>query len=250
MDNMLTMAKQIIDKGNLLNDPELVSMGMDMLTKYSIELYLPAHHIKEDGYDDNGNVLIRGEQSNAVIVDDVFEPLPTIPEKYVCSNCSYTFAVDKEGRKKCPECKKHSLVIISTHTSLGLDTFQPKRNETAGQIVPRGRATADDFLVQIREKKKSRIRYNEKGEEDGTYAETQQIEGVSNVWKDDGEEGQDKANELLKQVMRISPRTRKGIKLMNVVCESCKEKHSIHPIHAGGRGRYLCDRCIKRRSKI
>jgi predicted Zn-ribbon and HTH transcriptional regulator len=216
MDNMLTMAKQIIDKGNLLNDPELVSMGMVMLEKYK-------ENVSAD------------EQT-----DNTFESLSMIPEKYVCSNCSYTFAVDKMGRKKCPECKKHALQIISMATTTP-HTSVPKRV---------GRATADDFLVQIREKKKSRIRYNEKGEEDGTYAETQQIEGVSNVWKDDGEEGQDKANELLKQVMRISPRTRKGIKLMNVVCESCKEKHSIHPIHAGGRGRYLCDRCIKRRSKI
>jgi predicted Zn-ribbon and HTH transcriptional regulator len=220
MDNMLTMAKQIIDKGNLLNDPELVSMGMTMLDKYQITT-------------DNGIEVYQTKENTT-------EPLPIIPEKYVCSNCSYTFAVDKVGRKKCPECKKHALQIISMATTTP-HTSVLKRV---------GRATADDFLVQIREKKKSRIRYNEKGEEDGTYAETQQVEGVSNVWKDDGEEGQDKANELLKQVMRISPRTRQGIKLMSVVCEECKKQSNVHPLHAGGRGRYLCDKCIKRRSKI
>ena len=216
MQNMLELGKSLIVKGNELNDPELVSMGMSMLEKY-----------KDDVPTD--------EQE-----ENVFDPLPIIPEKYVCTNCSYTFAVDKPGRKKCPECKKHTLQIISVATT-ELRISEPKRS---------GRATADDFLVQIRETKKSRIRYNEKGEEDGTYADTQQVEGISNVWKDDGEEGKDRANELLKEVMKISPRTRRPTKLMSVVCEECKKQSTVHPLHAGGRGRYLCDKCIKRRSKI
>ena len=233
--NMLDMAKDLINKGNELGDSELVAMGMQMLEKY------------RDGE-------VPGLQ-DIVITEDVFEQgLEEIPQKYVCTNCSYTFDVDKEGRKKCPKCKKHSLVIVPTHTSLGLDTFEPKRNEMTGQIKRkdniRGRGTAEDFSTQIRQTNKGRIRYNEEGQPDGMYSRTEQVESVTNVWDDDKTEGFDAANELLKKFTKVTPRTRKPPRMIKVVCNECKTQHDVHPIHAGGRGRYICDKCVKRRSRV
>ena len=210
------MAKDLIQKGYELNDPELVSMGMNMLEKY-------------------------GEPTNTVIVDDMPEPLPVIPERYICTNCDYTSEVDKVGRKKCPLCKKHTLQIMAV---------APVEAHIAEPITTSRRPAAGDFSTQVRQTGNSRVRYNDEGRPDGTYARVEQVAGMKNEWQDDGSEGHDSANELLKKFTKFTPRTRKPTRLAKVICNECKTEHEVHPIHAGGRGRYICDKCVKRRSRV
>ena len=68
------------------------------------------------------------------------------------------------------------------------------------------------------------------------------------MWNDDGEEGQDPSNEMLKKFTKVSPRTRAPVKMVEVECENCHRIEKLHPIHAGGRGRHICEKCIRRRS--
>ena len=180
--NMLEMAKDLIDKGNELNDPELVSMGMAMLEKYSDQ-------------------PLRGEQSNAVIVDEVQD---IIEPYYDCSSCGHTVPFDKPGRKKCPMCKKHTLILLEPLPKFITSAPSPKR------------VAANEFSTQIRQTNKGRIRYNEEGQPDGMYSRTEQVEGVTNVWDDDKTEGFDAANELLKKFTKVTPRTRKPPKMVKI----------------------------------
>lgn len=172
------------------------------------------------------------EQYNPISEIEVPQPEP----KYHCENCGYEMSIDKVGRKKCPQCKKNKLSLLE------IEVKQPE--------IPH-RATPDDFTTQIRTRdpQRDRTRYNEKGEPEGTYAKIEQIGRIVNVWKDDGIEGNDAENERLKANHKISPRNRPPATLVNVVCDSCKKSFNVHPIHVSSRERYLCDRCISRRSR-
>jgi DNA-directed RNA polymerase subunit RPC12/RpoP len=227
---MLKNAKDLIAKGKALGDPELIQMGMDLLEQYT----------PNDPYDPP-------------------EPIPELkPEQqepqYVCENCGHTMPVDKEGRKRCPECKKHKLVLerptppkIQKRPSPEalLATFE------AQQAAPKPQERdLEQFHMQVRDRGSSRIHYDDEGNPDGVIRRTEQIdtEGIHNIWQDDGEEEKDAANELLKKFTKISPRTRTPVNYVEVACESCNRVEKLHPIHAGGRGRHLCVKCIKRRS--
>lgn len=151
--------------------------------------------------------------------------------KYVCQNCGYETEYDKPNRKQCPKCKKHKLQLI-----------EPKLSNP-------NRIKADDFNTQVRDVEKSRIKYDENNNPIGIIAMSQQIGKIQNLWDDDKTEGFDKDNEVLKKYTKVSPRTRKPAKMKEVVCEKCQNKYTVHPLHAAGRSRFLCDRCIQRRSK-
>lgn len=200
MIDMVKNAKDLIAKGKALGDSELVQMGLELLEQYS-----PTPSSID------GNI-----------------PQPQTPQ-YVCENCGHTMPVDKEGRKRCPECKKHKLKL-----------YKPQ---------PQPKTQTESFITQIRDpsKTKSRVRYNENGEPDGVYTKTEPISNITNTWEDDGVEAKDEANELLKKFTKVSPRTRKPPKKIKVVCEACHKEEEVHPIHAGARGRYLCSRCIVKR---
>lgn len=78
--NILKTAKDLIKKGTILNDPELIKMGNDLL-----ENLVPT-----------------------------ITPQPTIYQ-YICSECGNSFPIDKE-RKRCPKCKKSSLKKIEINS--------------------------------------------------------------------------------------------------------------------------------------
>jgi Zn finger protein HypA/HybF involved in hydrogenase expression len=73
MSDLRDKAKQLIEKGKKLGDPELVQMGLDML-----DLDSPTEQVTADVHE--------------------------------CSNCGHSFPFDKP-RKKCPKCGKHKLSV-------------------------------------------------------------------------------------------------------------------------------------------
>lgn len=231
MLDMRQTAKDLIQKGEELGDDELISMGMTMLEKYKQAKF------QHSGQDEEFNMMKVLPQEEGVPDDDDDE----LPEEYYqCTNCDAIVPYDKPGRKKCPSCKKHTLLY-----------FKPEQ-----KIIPKPkinhRASADEFTTQIRGAKKSaRVRYNEAGEQEGVYTRTEQVDGVTNVWDDeDRTEGQDEQNELLKRFTKVSPRRRAPVKMMKVVCDECKTIHLEHPLHVGGRAKYVCNRCLKKKTRI
>ena len=97
MIDMLKNAKDLIAKGKALGDPELIQIGMDLLEQYSP---------KDDPSVPGGYTEVIPEIPDVTVeVEVAKEP------QYVCQNCGHTMPVDKEGRKRCPECKKHKLVL-------------------------------------------------------------------------------------------------------------------------------------------
>jgi Zn finger protein HypA/HybF involved in hydrogenase expression len=234
MIDMLKNAKDLIAKGKALGDPELVQMGMDLLEQYSPTV----EHIPE-------------------IPDVTVEIEVTEEPQYVCQNCGHTMPVDKEGRKRCPECKKHKLVLEQPALPEVQRKPSPEELLTAfeeqqvQQRAPSTRADLEQFNMQIRNRAHTRVHYDENGKPDGVIRRREQVDPsmMCNVWKDDGEEAQDPANELLKKFTKVSPRTRTPAKYIEVECENCHKTESVHPIHAGGRGRHLCTKCIQRRSQ-
>ena len=228
MSQMIDMAKDLIAKGNALGDAELIAMGMQMLEKYQ----------------------------ESPIPDFAVVSTPAESAKYVCGNCGHEMEYDKPGRKKCPECKKHRLKLHEPTPVLhkknldGMDALR-KLNESQDidTLDPR-RATAEDFTMQIRKPNQSRIRYDDNGQPVGMYTRAEQIEGVTNIWRDDGAEcNDDPENEELKKITKVSPRTRKPPRMMKVVCDVCHGESMVHPLHAGGRARYVCDRCVRRQRR-
>jgi len=227
MIDMLQNAKDLIAKGKALEDPELIQMGMDLLEQYS-------------------------PTDDPTVPDSYVEPKPPEPQ-YICQNCGHTMPVDKEGRKRCPECKKHKLVL--EHPTLPevqkaspeelLDAFENQK------AAPKPNGTdLEDFHMQVRAKKNSRIHYDDEGNPDGVIRRREEvdIEGIHNIWQDDGEAEQDAANELLKKFTKVSTRTRNPVNKIKVTCENCNKVEILHPIHASGRKRHLCIKCIRRRS--
>jgi hypothetical protein len=109
----------------------------------------------------------------------------------------------------------------------------------------------DDFHTQIRGANDNRIHYDEDGNPDGIIRRVEPVDPskITNTFVDDGEYSDDPTNEKLKKITRVSPRTRKPTNFVTVTCENCHKKQQIHPIHVSGRARYLCDQCIRRRSR-
>lgn len=228
--NMLDMAKDLINKGNELGDPELVAMGMQMLEKYRSDEVPGLQNLKCE---------VPGLQ-DIVPTEEMLSP------QYECTHCQHIMPYDKPGRKKCPACKKHTLIVMEPIVELAAPN-----KVLLSDVMPTKRMAASDFSTQIRQTKNSRIRYNDDGVPEGTYARTEQVEGMTtNIWSDDKTEGFDAANEMLKKFTKVTPRTRKPARMVKVICNECKTQHEVHPIHAGGRGRYICDKCVKRRSRV
>lgn len=221
MIDMLQNAKDLIAKGKILGDPELVQMGMDLLEQYS-----PTE-----------KTMARGLGSEASV--DEFAPIyePAGP-MYICNNCNYEMVFDKPGRKRCPECKKHKLILV-----------EPTLEIVDSPLVNPNRVTEDDFRTQVRGQKSDRVHYDDQGNPDGMIRRSEQVEGMTNIWEDDGVEEQDATNELLKKITKVTPRTRKPPKLVTLKCENCQTIEHVHPIHAVGKSRYLCSKCIRRRSQ-
>lgn len=210
MLDMIDMAKDLIAKGNSLGDSELVAMGMAMLETYKEPDETPDY---------------------AVTVTDQAEAF------YRCTNCGNEIEYDKPGRKKCSQCKKHKLVLIEA------TAIEVSNNKA--------RVATEEFFQQIRKPKSTRIRYDDEGKPTGVYTRTEQVEGITNVWNDDDKsEGQDEQNERLKKLTKVSPRTRPPIQFKQMTCEICKNTYSIHPIHVGGRAQFVCDRCVRKRSRL
>lgn len=174
MTDMIEKAKSIIKKGQLLKDPELIQMGMDLLQEYEVVDSEPNYH---------------------------------------CTNCGHSMPKDKE-RKRCPECKKHTLVI--NMPSVPVD----KKDESF--ISP-----INGNIVQAKK---------------GT--KRQPVQGFTNTWKDeDRAEGQDKANELLKQFTKHTERTRETFKYVNKTCAECGTTYKENPAYLVGSSRYVCVNC-------
>lgn len=210
MIDMVQNAKDLIQKGKTLQDPDLVQMGMDLLSQYEI-----------DDSDDEENK----------------EP------QYVCQSCGHVMQVDRPNRKKCPKCKKHKLVLEQDNISK--TTEQQSDQQTENQKID-----SNSFSMQVRGPKSDRIHYNDQGEPDGVIRKSEEIDPkkIDNIWQDDGEYRDDNANTLLKQFTKATPRTRQRTQKVKVECENCHSIEYVHPIHATSRGRYLCERCIRRRS--
>jgi transposase-like protein len=192
MFEITEVAKDLIRRGQLNNDLELIKMGNDLLSQNSPKI-------------DNKKV-------------------------YKCTECGHTMDYDRAGRKKCLKCKKNTLEITSPENKVE----EPK----------------NPFEFQVRNKDKSRIRYDENGQPVGKYTKSVTVEGVTNVWNDNTEEGFDEENERLKQITKVSARTRQPTKLVDITCSECKVSYKVHPIHVSGRSKFICDKCIKRRSRI
>lgn len=237
MLDMLQTAKDLIKKGEQLGDPELVAMGMTMLEKYKE----PAAEVYDDPEDFDMDDLLPEEE---VELPTKEADVDIEDQYYQCTNCGARMAYDKDGRRKCMSCKKLTLTLVTAEKP----KLKKSKRQVSGQTH---RATAEDFHTQIRKKvPRSRVRYNEEGEIEGTYTRTEQINGVTNVWQDDKTEAFDEQNEKLKQLTKRSPRMRPPAKLIKVVCDECKTVHMEHPLHAGGRARYVCNKCVKRRSRV
>lgn len=162
------------------------------------------------------------------------EMLGPVKEKiqYKCTNCGNEIESDKK-RKKCPNCGKHKLQIKD-------DKPNVKKSDIKSQ-----------FTREIRDNKSKKYVYDDDGNIVGTLAQSRNFSGFENTWKDeDVTEFNDEANKKLKAVTKVSTRTRSPTKKKEVQCESCKKTFYVHPIHISGRGRYLCDRCVGRRSQF
>jgi len=248
MIDMLQNAKDLIQKGKVLGDPELIQMGMELLEQYS-----PTE-----------KTLVRGLGSEAPeptteAVEQLKEIIQQDPQ-YVCGNCGHTMPVDREGRKRCPECKKHKLSIQEPQVSILPDnTIQPDKKEKPSykdllealeQQTQQSANDVDEFRMQVRGHKSGNTHYDDDGNPDGTIrrSEVVDIEGITNIWRDEGEDRNDVQNDKLKLITNVSARTRKPPGHVAVVCENCKRKEHTHPIHASG-SRHLCQKCIRRRSQ-
>lgn len=234
MIDMLQNAKDLIAKGQKLGDNDLIQMGMELLEQYSPQPFEP-----------------QGTPPPP-------EPEPTPDPYYICGACGHKMPIDREGRKRCPECKKHKLAAVyPVHPDVPAED-QPTYDELLGmledqQLSPAPRNDLEQFNMQVRGNrgKDGRVHYDENGNPDGVIRKREQInlEGLTNVWEDDGEEAHDQANETLKKFTKVSPRRRQPAKMMEVECDTCHRTEKVHPIHAGGRGRHLCGKCIQRRSQ-
>ena len=229
MIDMLQNAKDLIAKGKTLGDPDLIQMGMDLLEQYS-----PTE--MAEAIEENGGFR---------------EVSKTMEPQYVCENCGHTMPVDKE-RKRCPECKKHKLKINKPDPLPKPE--KPSYDELLQALEEQqsGRApTSNSFEMKIRGDSNSRIHYDDEGNPDGIIRKREQVDTsqIKNIWEDDGEYKDDAANELLKKFTKVSPRTRAPVNYVTVQCQLCNKTEKVHPIHAGGRGRHLCEACVRRRSR-
>jgi DNA-directed RNA polymerase subunit RPC12/RpoP len=231
MIDMLDNAKQLISKGKILGDPELVQMGMDLLEQYSP---------KDDPSVSGGYTEPQQPKENI-----------TFEDQYICSNCGHEMPVDKEGRKRCPECKKHKLELVKANNfvdvpegkeSAILDYFE-KQNKTAST------QQYDEFFTQVRDRDAQRLHYDDEGNPDGLIRRREEVDPkqIRNEWVDNKtEEIDDPVNEILKKYTKRTPRTRASVQMVDVKCDRCGRHERLHPIHVRGRSRYVCARCVSK----
>lgn len=168
-----------------------------------------------------------------------FEPViieKTVHKYYVCLACDSIMEFDKPNRRKCNVCGKHKLEL---------------REEEEQKIEePSSKPDMSQFNMQIRDKSKKRVRVNELGEEEGVYTRAESVKFENNNWQDNGIDGKDKDNEILKNFTNVSVRTRQPPKMIEKICRSCNNVFKVHPLHGGGKNSsYICDRCITKRGR-
>lgn len=233
MIDMLQNAKDLIAKGQKLGDNDLIQMGMELLEQYS-----PATEAVEQ-------------------LVEISNPEPG-PDRYVCSNCEHSMLADKP-RKRCPECKKHKLVLVEAAPVIEEIVMKAKPAPDYDELLeafesqtlaPSPTNDADQFHMQVRGAQSNRIHYGDDGKPDGIIRKIEAVDpdSIHNVWQDEGEDREDKANNILKKFTKVSPRTRPPVNYVEVVCDSCNGVEKLHPIHTSSRGRHICVKCIKRRS--
>lgn len=154
--------------------------------------------------------------------------------EYVCTNCEHEFSSPKK-RKACPNCRKHKLKPKEEKPQ----QLQKKNND---------RLTINDFTTDIIKENNTRKRINpDTGEEEGTYARTEQIVPgtIKNTWQDNGVDFKD---DDFDKIVRssVSERTRKPAKKIKKVCESCETTFYVSPTHSR---QYLCNKCITGRTR-
>lgn len=152
--------------------------------------------------------------------------------QYRCVNCGNELESDKK-RKKCPNCGKHQLQIKDDKPVI-------KKTDIKSQ-----------FSREIRDNKSKNYVYDDDGNIIGSLAKSKNFSGFNNMWEDENtEEFNDEINKKLKAVTKVSNRTRSPSKKQEVKCDSCNKTFYVHPIHVSGRGRYICDRCVGKRSQF
>lgn len=109
MIDLLSMAKDLIKKGQALGDPELIQMGYNML------------------------------EEPPVVDEKNIEP----PKKYeyVCSYCGQNITYDVPNRKKCPKCKKNRLTSVEEVESQPSPEQPTHRRATAEDFTKQIRTT-------------------------------------------------------------------------------------------------------------
>jgi len=218
--DMLKLAKDLIKQGETLNDPELITSGYNLLNKYSKEK-TTKKIVKEE--EDLSNVEIKLAPP---IVKTDSNPI-TDEFSYICSNCKQKFTFG-EKRKKCPNCKKHKLILcIEEKEEFTAQIFKKGK-------IPRGKVGEDGQIIERQARSEpinlSKIKHNR--------------------FIDDGQYCNDEENEQLKAKHKISPRVRAKFKYRKVTCTECGKTYNVAPIHAAGASSegklYKCDKCITR----
>lgn len=93
------------------------------------------------------------------------------------------------------------------------------------------------YITQAIDPDKPRTRTDGK-----TYArKAGAVQAGTNRWKDDGTEGNDEANEILKKFTKKTKRSRPPAQKKEVVCARCNKKEFVTP--ALYRNYYVCSRC-------
>jgi len=172
---MIQKAKNLIAKGRQLNDDELIQMGIDLLEQY-----------------------------------DDKKPINNDPI-YKCQSCGHEMPVDKEGRKRCPKCKKHKLEIKNP---------PPNKN----------------FIANIRDDKTrgGKIVFQNTWTDDKTECFDEQDAALKKITHPS---------------QRFRPPAKK-IKVKCENCGKIEEIHPIHAPTGESRSFYMCPKCIKNRKAI
>lgn len=219
----IVVAMSLIEKGKKLNDKEIIEMG---------QMLLQSHKRSTTKVDLNKEEVPKG--------DIKLKPLPKKENytsiNYLCNNCGHKFESNKK-RKRCPECKKHKLVIE-----------EPEKIKEKPKIE----GVTSIFNENSKGKK---VKYDEEGNPIGIYSKRVPINlknASYNRFVDDGKQFNDAENEYLK-TKSVTPRTRGKAKRVHVKCSQCGKEEDVPPILGpirDARSRYLCDRCMSRSARV
>ena len=211
--NTIEMGKDLIKKGQILGDEELILMGTQMLENHKSE-------IKVDfTKDETPNVDIELEPPIEKKAPQKFE--------YLCENCGCECSFDKE-RKRCPECRKQKLILSDVNA---------KREEN----LPEG-------IDRIFNGETPKLKTDEDGNILGKYAQPQPLDMSKmkhNRFQDDTSLLSDDPEDKYLRTKPIGPRTRPKYQTKDVICTKCGKKESINPFLV--RSDYVCNRCLSRR---